>query len=460
MGSRCVRIAAMLVVSAGMVSVCLFAGEEEKTFDRLFGKEAEQVMRSGDRADDVAFAAKLLAAGDSAEEQPAFRALLCEKAYEFGVRIPSGYATAVKAMLCLVEMAPERKDDWDEKLLNVYQLQSKGARSADEKARAGDGLLPLLLARADARVGAWEFAEAVALYRRAIPVDAAVQGGGKQRIQILLRYAESRQRLLRRVDQLRTHLQGKPDDKDAAANLVQLCLVELDKPTEAARYADHLGDDTFKKYVLVAAMKPANLPEKAALELAKWYKDFADGAADLVKPRMLARAKRYYERYLALHAAEDAAGTAARMALEQVTEELDHLVPPACVRELVVEAFVDGSSEFWVTPKGVFWKSLRVAKPGRHGGANEPTWINGRKWMPKWGKPGEERGFDETKPYPLPVGKLDFKLKLLAVGTKKGCQGIERRDPVSLRTRRGALVVSIPDHRSGSRWYRFRLYRP
>jgi len=460
MGSCCARIAAMLVLSAGMVPVCLFAGEEEETFDRLFGKEAEQVMRSLDRADDGAFAAKLLAAGDSVEEQPAFRALLCEKAYEFGVRIPSGYATAVKAMLCLVEVVPERKDDWDEKLLNVYQLQYKGARSADEKARAGAELLPLLLALADARVQAWEFAEAVALYRRAIPVDAAVQGGGEQRIQILLRYAETRQRLLERVGQLRTHLQGRPDDKDAAANLVQLCLVELDNPAEAARYANHLGDDVFKKYVLVAAMKAANLPEQAALGLAKWYKDLADGAADLVKPRMLARAKCYYERYVALHMAEDAAGTAARAALEQVTEELDRLVPPAFVRELVVEALVDGNSEFWVTPKGVFWKSLGVAKPGRHGGANEPTWINGRKWMPQWGKPGEERGFDETKPYPLPVGKLDFKLDLLAVGTKKGCQGIERRDPVSLRTRSGALVVSIPDHNYGSRWYRFRLYRP
>jgi hypothetical protein len=134
-------------------------------------------------------------------------------------------------------------------------------------------------------------------------------------------------------------------------------------------------------------------------------------------------------------------------------------LPTSGIRDIVVEALIDGDSEFWVTPKGVYWKSLGVGKPGRHQDRNEPTWINGKSWMPEWGKPSEYRGRDETKPLPLPVGTTNFRLELQAVGGEKGCQGIQNRDPVTLRSEGENQVVSIPDSQRDSRWYRFRLYR-
>ncbi|MCX5655693.1 MAG: hypothetical protein NTY65_13725, partial [Planctomycetota bacterium] len=82
-----------------------------------------------------------------------------------------------------------------------------------------------------------------------------------------------------------------------------------------------------------------------------------------------------------------------------------------------------------------------------------------KSWMPQWGRPEQERGQDETKPLLLLVGKATFKLELQAVGTEKGCKGIENRDPPILRSEGENQVVSIPDRQFGSSWYRFRLYR-
>jgi hypothetical protein len=130
-----------------------------------------------------------------------------------------------------------------------------------------------------------------------------------------------------------------------------------------------------------------------------------------------------------------------------------------------IDALVDGNSELHITPEGIYWKSLGVSKPGRHSGNNLPTYVNGTPWMPQWHHPEEEAGYDQTKLLKLTIGKLNFNCEVVAVGGSKlvkspdGIQGIEKRDPVTISTRGDEQVVSIPDHQSGSKWYRLRLFR-
>jgi len=139
---------------------------------------------------------------------------------------------------------------------------------------------------------------------------------------------------------------------------------------------------------------------------------------------------------------------------------------PKAVTRLEIEVLVDGYSEVRVTPEGVYLVSKGASKPGRHGGRNEPTYINGKAWTPVWGKNDENAGHDETKPYELamnppgtPAPGMDWKFKLLGVGTQRGAATIAERDVVSTRSKRKEFTVDIPDTQTGSSWYRFELTR-
>jgi len=440
----------------------LIAENPEKAFESAFGQEARQVAASPDTKDDALFAAKLLKAAKIIRDDPALVAVMYEKTYEFGAKNAAGYEAAIEAAGLLAEMVPQRKGEWGEKALAVCQLDYRSPKSPDEKKKAGERLVKQMMLVADQRLAGGKPAEAAGLYRQASSIDSAIQGDHKEQIQAAQRFAETRQHILSQIEQAKARLQAKPDDKAAAADLVRLYVVELDNPQEAAPYTDAAGDEAMKKYVLVAGMNVENLPENGCLELAKWYASLVDGATAPAKPRMLARAIAFYERYLTLHTAQDAAYAAAKMGLDRVAAEFEKVCPTKPPKEIVVEALIDGDSELWVTPTGLYWKCVGkgVAKPGRHNGRNEPTYINGKRWMPEWGKPQESRGADQSKPLSLPIGNVNFKFELQAVGKEKGAQGIDDRDPVVTKMQGGAFVIHISDSQMDPRWYRFRLYRP
>jgi len=434
-------------------ATCRAAEDPEKAFEDAFGKEAAKAAATADTRDDAELAAKLLKAAKTTTGDPALLAVLCVRAYDLGIKNAAGYAAALEAANLLAQAAPERKTECQEKVLGVYQLRHRSARSAEEKKLV-----------AELRIAGGKLAEAVTLLHQATPVDAAAQLDYKAEIQAAIRYAESRQRLLPQIEQLKSRLQGSPEDKATAAQLARLIAVELDNPEAAAKYVDATGDDLLKKYILVSAMHIENLPENACLELGKWYTDLADSATPPARPRMLARAKSCYEQFLKVHAAQDAASLAARAGLDRAAAEIQKLLPakpPKHLKDIIVEALIDGDAELWVTPGGIYWKNPGVvSKPGKHQGKDEPTYVNGEKWMPEWGQPADGRAKDQSKPLALAIGNVHFKLELQAVGTERGRQSIEDRDPIETRTEGEAFVVRIPDHQIGSRWYRFRLYRP
>jgi hypothetical protein len=56
----------------------------------------------------------------------------------------------------------------------------------------------------------------------------------------------------------------------------------------------------------------------------------------------------------------------------------------AAARYLRVEALIDGRSRLILTGDTAQWLHLDYAAPGRHGGADEPTTMNGVDWYPAW----------------------------------------------------------------------------
>lgn len=124
--------------------------------------------------------------------------------------------------------------------------------------------------------------------------------------------------------------------------------------------------------------------------------------------------------------------------------------------EVIVKALVDGPSEFIVTTNGFQWKNGMNAKPGKHEGRNEPTYIHATSWYPVWGAGSGERGTDTSDVFPWPVKSSRFDFELLAIGDTPNATTVEpRTSPTISYGVDGSMIISIPDPESGSKWYIF-----
>jgi hypothetical protein len=128
----------------------------------------------------------------------------------------------------------------------------------------------------------------------------------------------------------------------------------------------------------------------------------------------------------------------------------------AGVTELIVEALIDGQSEFHVRPETVWWEAGKVAKPGMWSGQDVPTYINGAEWKPRW-KGKETNGPDKSAPYSIGLKTTDLEFELLSVTAQRGATGIDKRTPPTAKVEGGHFVVRIPDPEPGGRWYKFAI---
>src|SRR5437868_10166 len=87
--------------------------------------------------------------------------------------------------------------------------------------------------------------------------------------------------------------------------------------------------------------------------------------------------------------------------------------------EVTIEAYVDGPSSLRFTQSGFSWRNGPNSKPGRHNGKNEPTYVNGKAWMPKWNKNGQDSGEDFTETFPWRIPNVDLTWEVVAVGTER-----------------------------------------
>jgi len=127
---------------------------------------------------------------------------------------------------------------------------------------------------------------------------------------------------------------------------------------------------------------------------------------------------------------------------------------------LTIEALVDGKCELHITPQGIFWQSVTGMKPGYAIG-KEPTYVNGNAWQPEWTDSNKVVGPDKSKMHPITVAPVrDLKVELLAVGSRRGAAGVEKRGQITFRQKHKLSVLTIPDPEPGARWYTIRIYGP
>ena len=445
---------------AGFASPLAAGPAEEKAYETVYGAKAKAVLASRSPKARADFAAELLAAARKTPGWPAFQAVLCEKAYVFGLKGAAGYATAVEAARLLATVAPAQKAQAEEKLGKALELRHRTARGADQPAAAAD-LVEHQVALADARRADGELDAAAGLYRRALRVATRAALAAKPAIAAKLADVTNRQAVARQIAALDRAVKANPKNSLAARRLLMLHLVEMDDPNRAVALLDRAqADERLRRCVPLAAKALADLPEAACLELGDWYRDLSGKAKASAKPAMLARAEGLYVRFLRLHARQDTQRLQADAAVKAVRADRGWL-PAAGLKTIVIEALVDGDSQLWVTPRGLLWKSGGVSKPGLPGRENEPTWVNGLRWMPVWNHPSAGRGRDETELLEFAIGPVDdLKLEVVAVAPERHVRRIDRRSPVTTERKGEALIVRIPDAQGGDRWYTLRLRRP
>ena len=309
------------------VSGTVRAGDPDQAaqaFESLYGSDVKRVRATREAADDIELAARLLAAAKEATGQPTLLTVLCEKAADLAGPHPDGVVTAVEGLGFLAAQIPEQAGMCAERLVDVRQKQFEGSRRAD-RPPAGEALIDALLDAAERKQQAGALTDAVAFYRRAQAIGRAVSSPRSGEIDARQKVLARAMQTEREIADVKTLLEKSPGNTALREKLVRIYAVEKDDPAEAAEHLEGVKDETLRKYVPAAAKGVEAAPELACQELGEWYRSLGETAPATAKAAMYARAKAYYERFLALHPTEDLARMTASLALRKVEAELAKL---------------------------------------------------------------------------------------------------------------------------------------
>jgi len=304
------------------------ANPAEEAFNSVYSADVQRIKAARDPKAAVELATRLIAAAKESKSQPAFQAVLCEKAYELAAPYPSGWPLAIEAMTLLAACVPEKAVQSADCVADVRQRQFEAARGED-RAKAGEALIDSLLKAAELRAQAGSVAEAGAIYKRAQAIATAVKSDRRPAIEAKARDLAQAARNAADAAILKKQLEAAPGDAAVREKLVRLCLVGLDDPATAARYVDGITDATLCKFVAAVAKGIEAAPEVACIEIGNWYACLAETApGGGSKAAMLSRARTYYMRFLELHMTDDMQRTMVVATVRKVEAEIAKLSAP------------------------------------------------------------------------------------------------------------------------------------
>lgn len=315
----------VVLVLAGLASTA-WAEDAAKMFDSLFGQEVKRVKATRGYDDDQKLAADLLAVAEKRRQDTALVEVICRTAYDLAGKTPTGFPTAAKAMALLAECVPEKGAACREKILSIRRRQYGAARGA-ARPGAGGALIDALVAVADDKAQAKNYAEALRLFRQAVAIANVLRSPRLAELQAEVRNLTAVDLAWRQIVQMQARLKANPKDEFARRRLIELHLVELDDPAGAAKYLTDDSDERLRTYIPLAGQDADQLAAQACTELAEWYLSLTDKATTNGKITVLVRAKGYYETFLEKYDKTDLTRTKATLALERVEAELERLEP-------------------------------------------------------------------------------------------------------------------------------------
>jgi len=116
-----------------------------------------------------------------------------------------------------------------------------------------------------------------------------------------------------------------------------------------------------------------------------------------------------------------------------------------------VQAFIDGRSQLEIQGNAVQWHHIDYAAPGKLGGGNKPTLIDGKPWIPEWADIGDDASYSAHS-YSNKYDKLDPPLP--KEGLNVTLKPIKARESVSVvqeptEANQYKLIIEFDDTKTG-----------
>ncbi len=281
--------------------------QAQATFEELFGSPIRNAQATRDDADDKALAQQMLDTAEALGDATSLRVLLCVGAFDL----------AKQAMDKAVALAPARRVELDDKLIEAHNIRFRRAARDDRDAMGGQ-MIEAALRIGDQRLARGDYVPALSTYRSAQSAANLIRSPQRDAIQEAMSLASARMATQRRVESLAGRLEQMPDNERLIEQLVRMCVVELDNPSAAARYADVIEDEQTAARLRLAD-KPTHLLEAdEAMQLADWYRALAEQAPPASKRAMHRRQRHYLQWYLSVCDSGDLQAVQARLRLEQL----------------------------------------------------------------------------------------------------------------------------------------------
>ncbi len=302
------------------------AQSDQETFRSLYEGRIKSVTATPDRTDDVALANELLAVARTISGQEAMLTLLCDAAYDLAGRSPGGYATAVEAQQLLAEEVRGRRADAHEKLTAILTRQL-ATGPAEERERAGVSLIELLLVIGEEQAGMKSFAQAQAAFRRAVTVAAQMRSPMAETARSRLEWAVAQDRSLKQLARLDERLLKDANDHETAREIVMIHVMDFDDPAAAQAYLSRVKDEQLASLVALASKSIDALESDQAMTLGDWYRAASAMPQHRFSATPLARAEKYYRRYLNVEYSANVQRTKAELMLKEIQATREKQLP-------------------------------------------------------------------------------------------------------------------------------------
>jgi len=323
MAYRMVGVLVVLALTCGVVS----GDAAKKEADKL----TTEILR-GTRTQAEA-AKKMLEAARMLGDVPGVQMHVAIKACECGMAAPAGYDTSLAALDLLDKVQPGNASDWRDMRVEVYRLRySRGDRMA--RLKNGRKYVELLLSQGKDLSEKNKWPEAAKVYRQAHGVARSLNLPESAAIFELQRRADNRARIATRLAYLKTALEKTPGDTVTRRSLVELYLIDLDMPAEAARYVNDTLNVTLRTNTLLAAQEASELADADFVTLGRWYRTLAARTtAKEAKARLLTRAVTHLKMYLEVYTKKDVQRLRVTTELKEIETLLKGLGPVAPSKE-------------------------------------------------------------------------------------------------------------------------------
>lgn len=316
----------------------------EEAWNVLFAKEAAALGSNATKHECAQFAARILGAAKEVPGDLPVQALLCNKAYEFGIMGPEGYASASAAMELLAQQPP-LKSAADDKVLSLYELMWKAAYGERRRTVAA-AYVEKAEDAADTLIQAGKLDKALVILRNAISASEVLSGDAKVSFQLHLKDANHKAALAKHAAELKAAAELGVSRAKFAQELVDLLLVEMDTPAEATAYAALAGDPAVVRRVEQAKKKPAELGESELLELAGWYEKKLEMADDYAQYQTFPHALGLLTQFMEIHETEDVLRLKAKLSWEQMQKKYQRAAAAVAPRHVVdLMALIDPAKD-------------------------------------------------------------------------------------------------------------------